>query len=214
MSPVALQSLRHPSENLRTLSVVSADLHAPAEGEFHRCLKRDIIQTDGDGQSPLAQLERAVRVTPLPGAAREERESPPQSALVAQRLDEGLGLTGVIDALLPLAERQEGAAGVEVEVDRSLLRLRLLREMPERVERLLETGRRLPISRARRRLKSGLAEKGDRFFPRLAPERVVGQSLHVLREPLGVEAFDGLDESGRGGCAGAPAGDCRRPPHG
>ena len=157
MSPVALQRLRHPSENLHALSIVSADLHAPAEGKVNRCLKRDIIQADGDGQSPLAQLEHAVRVTPLSSAACEERESPPQQALVAQRLGEGLGLTGVINALRPLAQRQQGAAGVEVDIDRSRLPLRLLREMPERVERLLEIGRRLPIGRALRGLCSGMS---------------------------------------------------------
>src|SRR5207247_4629267 len=74
--------------------------------------------------------------------------------------------------------------------------LRMLREMPERVERLVETGRRLPMGRARRGLPSGLVEKGDRFLPHLAPERVVGQTLDVFREPLGVEAFDGLDDPG------------------
>ena len=122
----------------------------------------------------MTQLEHAVRVAPVPGAGRESHDRPPQPALVAQRLGEGLGLTGVINALRPLAQRQQVAAGVEVEVDRSLPPLRLLREMPQRLERLLETCRRLPIGGARRRLRPGLVEKGDRFLPRLSPERVIG----------------------------------------
>ena len=67
---------------------------------------------DCDGLSPLAQLEHAVRVTPHPGAGREGHDGPPQPTLVAQRLGEGLGLTGVINTLRPLARHQEGVAGV------------------------------------------------------------------------------------------------------
>ena len=62
----------------------------------------------------------------------------PQPALVAQRLSEGLALTGVVDALRPLAQDHQAAACIEVEVDRSLPPLRLLWEMPQRIERLLK----------------------------------------------------------------------------
>src|SRR6516164_8572862 len=102
----------------------------------------------------LAQFERSVRVTPGPSAGRKAHDGPRQLALVAQRLGQGLGLTGVINAFRPFAQDQQRAADVEVEVDRSRLPLLMLREMPERVERLLETCRRLPIGRARRRLLS------------------------------------------------------------
>ena len=66
------------------------------------------------------------------------------------------------------AQDQQRAADVEVEVDRSRLPLLMLREMPERVERLLETYRRLPIGRARRRLLSSQVEEDDRLLPYLA----------------------------------------------
>jgi len=45
-------------------------------------------------------------------------------------------------------------------------------------------------------------EIGNGLLPRLAPERVVGQPLDVLPEPLGVAALDGLD---RPGVESAPA---------
>ena len=90
----------------------------------------------------------------------------------------------------------QGAAGVEVEIDGLLRPLATLRKMLERVERLLEAGDRLPVGRARHRLLSGLTEIADGLLPHLAPERVVGQALDVLREPLGVEALDGLDDPG------------------
>ena len=108
----------------------------------------------------------------------------------------------MINALRPLAQEQQHTAGIEVEIDRPPLPFRLLWEMPERVERLLEMGHRLPMGRALRRLRSGLVEKGDGFLPYLAPDRVIGQPLDVLREPLGVEALDRLDGPG---VEGAPA---------
>src|SRR6516164_4858643 len=108
----------------------------------------------------------------------------------------------MVNVLRSLAHEHQDAAGVEVEFDCSRLPLGLLREMLERLERLLETGRRLPMGRALRRLPSGLVEEDHRLLPRLAPERVISQTLHVLREPLGVEAFDGFDDPGM---EGAPA---------
>jgi hypothetical protein len=102
----------------------------------------------------------------------------------------------MIDALRPLPQTHHGVAGVEVEVDRLLPPLRLRREVLERLERLLEAGRRLPVGRALRRLPTGLTEIEHGLLPRLAPERVVCETLDVLGEPLGVEALDGLHGPG------------------
>jgi hypothetical protein len=65
--------------------------------------------------------------------------------------------------------------------------------MLEGVERLLDSGGRFPKGGALHRLRPGLTEIGDGLLPHLTPERVVGQALNVLPEPLGVASLDGLD---------------------
>ena len=97
-----------------------------------------------------------------------------------------------------VAHCHQGAAGGEVEVDGLLRPRATLRKMLERVERLLEAGGRLPVGRALHRLHPGLTEIGDGLLPRLAPERVVGQALDVLREPLGVAVARWPRPPGRG----------------
>jgi hypothetical protein len=52
------------------------------------------------------------------------------------------------------------------------------------------------MGRALLGLRSGLVKKGDRFFPHLAPERVVGQSLDMLGQTVRIELLDGLDDPG------------------
>jgi len=94
------------------------------------------------------------------------------------------------------------AAGVKVEVDGSRQPLRMRRKTAQRVERLLEAGRRRPMGRALCRLRPGPVEKGDGLLPFLAPERVMGQPLDVLGETLGVDSLDRLDGPG---VEGAPA---------
>jgi hypothetical protein len=104
--------------------------------------------TEGDGQSPLMQLDRAVRVTRHPGPNRKRAEGLPRSALVAEPHGESLGLADMLGTLRRSARRQQGGARVEVEVDGLLRPRATLREMRERVERLLEAGGRLPVGRA------------------------------------------------------------------
>ena len=67
----------------------------------------------------------------------------------------------------------------------------VLRQPPERVERLLEAGGRLAVGRAQEDLGAGLAQVAHRLVPDLALPRVVRQPLHVLDEAIGVQALDG-----------------------
>jgi hypothetical protein len=58
---------------LRVLTIVPRDLPAHVDGVVRPGSERGIIEADGDRQSPLAQLEPAVRVTTSLGAGEEKR---------------------------------------------------------------------------------------------------------------------------------------------
>src|SRR2546428_14115552 len=92
-------------------------------------------------------------------------------------------------------------AEVETEIDAHYERLATLREMIERLSRLLKAAQRLPVSRPRRGLLARLAEVVEGLVPCLAAERVMGEALDVLGQPVRIGAFDGADERGGQGLA-------------
>jgi hypothetical protein len=129
-------------------------------------------------------------------------ENPSEPALVPQPRGEGLRLVEVIWDLREGACHHQSAKGVEVQINGLFELLPALRDVTEGGQRLLEAHSRLLVGRALCRLLSGLPEVGRRPFPGLAPERVVGQALDMLRQALGIEPLDGLDGPG---VEGAPA---------
>jgi hypothetical protein len=126
--------LRACAEARGCFSIVSPGLPEHAEGVVRRYPEGVVMEARGNGQSPMAQLDRTVRITRQPGAYGELTPRLPQSALVPQRLTESLGFAGVLGALRQIARRAPGIAVVDVQVD-GLLRARAtFREVPKRVE--------------------------------------------------------------------------------
>src|SRR5262249_33877492 len=60
VTPITLERLRACAEAAGRLSIVPPDLSEYAEGVVHRCLEGDVIETRGDGQDPMVQLDRTV----------------------------------------------------------------------------------------------------------------------------------------------------------
>jgi hypothetical protein len=60
--PIILKRLHTPAEVLDSLPIVSFRLPDHAEAVGHRCLEGLVVVANGDGQSPMAQLERLVGV--------------------------------------------------------------------------------------------------------------------------------------------------------
>ena len=67
--------------------------------------------------------------------------------------------------------------------------------MLKRRQRLLQERGRLPVGGARERACRGLAEVCDRLRPHVTAERVMRQSLDVLRKAIGVECLDRGDDT-------------------
>ena len=73
---------------------------------------------------------------------------------------------------------------------------RLSRQMLDGVQRLVEPGHGFPVGRARECLRGRLPQVTGRPIPELGVAGVMGEPLHVLAQPLGIEALEGLHDPG------------------
>src|SRR6266540_6768433 len=132
-------------------------------------------------------------------AQREEvgQESRDQatSAMIAERARENLGLPQQREHPVVFAEGTQGIAQVQAQVDRLANGLGALRQVLDRPEGLLEPLDRRTVGRAAERLGAGLAAVDESLVPYLATEGVVGELVHLIAGPVGVEALDGLDDA-------------------
>jgi len=119
------------------------------------------------------------------------KEDPREPGSVVQSLGQGSGLLKQPARPLDFPQRQEGLAEVEAEIDAHHRRFAALRELIERLPRLLIAAQRLPVSRPRRDFLACLAEVVDGLVPRLAAERMMGQPLDVIGQPVRIGVFDG-----------------------
>ena len=121
-----------------------------------------------------------------------KRRNPSQPALIANALGEDFTLAKVIEDSPELSEGSERIAKVEPEVDSLLDRLAILGEMREGGERLLEACDGFPVGGTCGGLHPGLTGVGDGLVPDLAPEGMVGETIDLLGQPVGIESFDRL----------------------
>lgn len=124
-------------------------------------------------------------------AAGEVRGESAQSALIAQRLGERLGLTETVEHPLQLAEHLVHSLKVELQIDPQRRLVVSLREMLGDLDRPVEERKRLPGGAPLHYLGPSLAEIDNGFVPQLALNRVVREPFHVLQQALGIEALDG-----------------------
>src|SRR3989441_5827468 len=152
--------------------------------------KGEIPTDGGGGEAAVARLDGAVEIARSPEMERHEGGDPSQPALIADLLGENLTFAKVIEDSLELSERVERIAKLQQEINPLLDRSSALREMPESFERLLEARDCFPVGRARGGLRPGLTEVGDGLVPDLAPEGMVGETIDVLGQPVGIQLFD------------------------
>ena len=119
------------------------------------------------------------------------QEHPAEPAMVAGGGGQALGVLQMLEDPVELPERVQGRAQVEANVDGLRDHLGRLRQVAERLERLPEPPRRLPMRRAPVRLVPGLARVRHGLLPHAAPEGVVSEALDLLDEAAGVQPLDG-----------------------
>ena len=114
----------------------------------------------------------------------------------SERLGERLGLVQVVDSRLGFARaRRATARKLEPQVDGLLAGRAARRQVPERLERLLEVGHRLAVRRARRRLRARPAAGRRPPCSHTSPRtRMVGEPLDVLGQAVGVQRLDRLHD--------------------
>src|SRR5215510_1327446 len=122
------------------------------------------------------------------------------ASCLARAVSDALGERQLLVQLVPHPvdgpEREQGPSERAPKVDRSCDGVAALRQVAERLERLLETRQRLPVGGMPMRPVARLLREGHGLVPSLAPEGVMGQAVDVLRQAAGVEPFDGIDDAG------------------
>src|SRR5262249_58545823 len=115
---------------------------------------------------------------------RRMGRNPADSATILKDLGKGLGLVKLLERLSGLAEEQERSAEIEPHIDQLVDHTAILREVPKRLDRLLEVGSRLRVGRARHRLGARLTAVGDGLIPEFAADCMAGNPFHLLAESL------------------------------
>src|SRR5262245_54594219 len=156
--------------------------------------------------------------------------------MVVEGDSKGLGLAHTCQGVLELATRMERRPQGKSEIDRLLTRGAGLWQMSQGEEGLLEVRTRLPVSRPRHGLLSGLLTIRESFGPYVPSHGMVRESLDLIRFPpaalddgsrlgvdLGCERLECLDDlpvqqlltlqqSSRAAMPNAPEGGCHRRP--
>src|SRR5215813_5687881 len=78
---------------------------------------------------------------------------------------------------------------------------RRLGKIRQRLQRLLEPCDGLTVGRVYKRLFAGVPEISRRSIPELGTARMIGETLDVLHEAVGILAFDIFDDAGMQGAA-------------
>src|SRR5437016_10799004 len=123
-----------------------------------------------------------------------EGGNPTQPRLIVDSLREHSGFAKVVEDSLDLSEDRERIAKVQPKIDTLLDCFATFGEMREGSERLLKARDCFPVGRVRGGLRPGLTEVGDGLVPDLAPEGMVGETIDLLGQPVGIELFDRLHD--------------------
>jgi hypothetical protein len=94
------------------------------------------------------------------------------------------------------AERQEGGAQLEPQINGLYQCVVALGELRQGIKRLLKIRRSFAVCRAGYRPSPGLAAIRQSLIPYCAQHGVVGQTVHLLGQAVRGERFKGLDNAG------------------
>src|SRR5262249_57180898 len=108
---------------------------------------------------------------------------------------QSLGFAQTFEDAPELTQGLQRVAQIEPQIDGALVALAALRQPAERFQGAVEADRRLLVRAARVRLRAGLVEILVRLLPQLALEGVMGESLHVIGEPPGIQTLDRLRDA-------------------
>ena len=160
--------------------------------EVRARLGRPILEAEGERPGALADLPCLRVLGDLPRALAEQRQGSGEPGLITERLGAVPGFLHVPSNRGELAQRHQGVAESDPDVDGRFPLGAFGRQMPERFQGLLVAGSLLAVRPPRASAGRRLGEVGNRPVPDLRAGGVVGELLDVLDETVGVEPLDRL----------------------
>src|SRR5215472_4161156 len=149
----------------------------------------------GDLQGTDSSHERVVELAEIVQNSRDESRDTTPAGLVAKPFRERLGLAQAQERLPGFAKFSQLGPQLEPDLEGLLQRGLALRQRLEDGQRLLKAGPCVLGRRSHSRFATCLAKISHRLFMLLAAKGVVGESFHVLSEPVGVETLQRLDDA-------------------
>ena len=179
--------LDHPGE----VAPIEASLREIGRG--HKP-EPQVPEARGKLHRPGARHKRLVQLAEQCVDVRQTSAGPAAPAIVVQPFSEGLGLTQALQPPMDLAEQVQHGPELETDLETLLHGGLALRQHREGTQRLIEPDPGLRKRRPRGRLNAGFPEIVHRLLPHLATERVMGEALDLLGEPIAVETLHGLGD--------------------
>ena len=150
----------------------------------------DVLQLVAHGQRLLGKRARLGEPPRLAEVFGHVDGDQPEPARIGDGAGHALGFPQVGQHLLELAEPVERAPQFEAHIDLLLPRLRRLRQVAQRFQRLFEGGQSLTVRRLPLGLECGLPETGRGLVPHLPAPKVVGHELDDLVSMPGVHLLE------------------------
>ena len=158
----------------------------------------DVDRATGDGQreGTLARHNGAVMRTHGREVDAQIAGDPSEPLVIAQPLGEGLSGAQEVEDTRLFAERHQGIAQVESQINSLFQRVAVLGEMFQGRQRLLKTRYGFAVRRTSGRPGSGLPAIGQGLVPHCTPEGMVRQAVHLFGQVVRGEVFEHLDNAG------------------
>src|SRR5262250_2088326 len=157
--------LDHGPGTPRCFVIISAG--EMGDGEIVPCsdMQPQITEGFGDDPRPTAQPQGLVELEGQGLAERRVHQHLPHTTLIPQNLCSPEGLRQVQSLAFQVSGHLKRSAKLDADVDRMLESLTTLRQAIERLHRLLEIGRGIPVRGSRERFTAGLPEIAGCLVP-------------------------------------------------
>src|SRR5450755_816121 len=157
--------------------------------------QRQVRRLLRNGEGLFACLDRFFVLTEHPELFGQIGLNPSHPLIVANLISQLPGFAQIGCDTFPIAQWLKNVADIEANVDCFLERIEALRQLRQLFQGLFEKYHRFGIGLPIRSLRSRLTQIHDGFFRKLAAQRMIRQTLHLLANAAGILDFYRLHDS-------------------
>ena len=169
---------------------------SPARIHVGHRSQANVLQLVGHDPGAAGALDRLLVRAEQEQTVHFEGQRTSEPSSVTEMIRERLRPPEVFEGPLVLPEQRERVPEVEKHLHGLRLRGGGIGQALQDLQRLLEPGGGLAVGGMSERLRARLAEIACRSIPALTTAGMMGESLDVLAQPVGIEMLDGVHDPG------------------